>query len=46
VAAAAHELIGDESNQRSTWLIQLELVVVLCMWKRGRLASQALIVVP
>ena len=30
-------------NQRSTWLIQLELVAVLCMWKRGCLASQALI---
>lgn len=30
-------------NQRSTWLIQLELVGVKCMWKRGCLASQALI---
>ena len=30
-------------NHRSTWLIQEEPVGVKCTWKRGWLASQALI---
>ncbi len=30
------------ANQRWTWLIQLELVGVKCMWKRGCLVSESM----
>ena len=37
VGAVADRLLGEQANQRSTWLIQQEPVGVKCMWKPGRL---------